>query len=236
MIGQRQNSLKKSPTTSRKENQHRKIEDQRNVKRDEEKEKSDRDRGKNTTRSVWRRRRSWRENIGRRRALKEEKIAVNDNVRPWALLGPWMCLRRVLILRRTICSTQRVNYGQSGRRENRRSSNNDGPLLRRPLCISKSREFREFAQRVLIRSASRFGDQFSPELAEPSSSCNDDPLLKFHYSSPGLPLSLRTTFLFLFLRESNESSLMEFRSFKIFLDKGVDGSRTPGASCEEKNF
>ena len=53
--------------------------------------------------------------------------------------------RRVLILRRTICSTQRVNYGQSGQGESRRSSNNDAPLLRRPLCISKTREFREAA-------------------------------------------------------------------------------------------
>ena len=50
-----------------------------------------------------------------------------------------MCLRRVLILPRTICSTQRVNYGQSERGESRRSSNND-PLFPRPLWISRSRE------------------------------------------------------------------------------------------------
>lgn len=82
-------------------------------------------------------------NNTRKKEEEKKKIVANDNVWPWALLRSWMCLRRVLILPRTICSTQRVNYGQSGRGESRRSSYDDGPLFRRPLWISKSREFRE---------------------------------------------------------------------------------------------
>lgn len=88
---------------------------------------------------------------------EEKKIVVNDNVQPWALLGPWMCLRRILILPRTICSTQRVNYSQSGWREN--------PTVqqRRRYVASTSIMYfeeegisQESAQRVEIRSKSRF--------------------------------------------------------------------------------